>query len=1103
MLLSIKADLAVSNPNVTLILASWNTTTSPCQWLGVACGIFRTVGSESLGETRVTGVELAQSGLEGPIPDGFSMLPALQDLDLARNFFNETVPESLAQCNRLARLDLSLNRFNTSTFPDFLATLPALEALDLTGNSLNGSTLDAFVAGCSSIGGGSLTTLNVSRAGLAGEIPADIGRSCRNLQFLDLTGNSLAGGVPVSLGELPALQSLRLGANQLTGLLPPELFVDCGALRVLDLSFNFIGGPIPTELGNCFNLRLLNLQGNAFNGTLPLLFGNLSSLEALALGQNLLWGEITADHFRDSHALTFLEMHNNFFTGPHPAAVLGHLTNLETLALNVNPFDVATMPVQVAQLTGLRYLDLSHNQLAGAIPWQLSRLSKLDHLILAGNNLTGSIPAELGQLSELMVLDLSYNQLTGSVPASFGQLQELLWLGLTVNRLTGPLPPELGDCKSLLWFSAFRNMINGSIPDTYYRMGNRALERFQKNRLTAHLFPAYVGECSLIARWVPGELTEFIVEVLRHDKCKSYWNVILSGNAVVNPCSQIVPTQGYLELAYNRLSGAIPDSLGNATNLGFMFLQSNLLEGSIPDTLADLPLSKVNVSHNLLSGPIPASLGELDCLLLLDLSFNNLSGPIPASLSDLTLLTQFNVSYNVHLTGPVPTGPQFLTFGVDPYWADCGLSLGPVQGVVDPQHHDPPRVPLCDATWAAPPPDGGHGGHSAAAAARISPLAIAGISLAGTFGMLLLGACAICAIGGRGGGGGLGLWHKSSSLSSPQSEVSFAKVERDSQLFASRLKTHVSIFKMSLPVLTYEDLVVATNSFHDSNVLGSGGFGTVYKARLADGSVVAIKKLTQDGPQGIREFKAEMETLGMLKHENLVPLLGYCCFGRERILVYKCMKNGSLEEWLHEKEDGPDHLDWPKRLKIAIGTARGLDFLHNSCSPLIIHRDMKASNILLDDFFNAHVTDFGLARLMDVDDTHVSTTVAGTLGYVAPEYSQTWRATVKGDVYSFGVVLLELATGKRPVGVFSRDNRVGNLVEWVRLLTKQGRQSEALAPIVTGTGPCKDDLHKFLALAVSCCEEAAAKRPNMSDIVQRLQQMQGGPDHLLHDILEE
>lgn len=309
------------------------------------------------------------------------------------------------------------------------------------------------------------------------------------------------------------------------------------------------------------------------------------------------------------------------------------------------------------------------------------------------------------------------------------------------------------------------------------------------------------------------------------------------------------------------------------------------------------------------------------------------------------------------------------------------------------------------------------------------------------------------------------------------------------------LSINVAMFESPLLRLTLADILRITNNFCKTNIIGDGGFGTVYKAVLPDGRTVAIKKLGQARTQGHREFLAEMETLGKVKHRNLVPLLGYCSFGDEKLLVYDFMVNGSLDYWLRNRADALEVLDWPKRFKIAMGSARGLAFLHHGFIPHIIHRDMKSSNILLDADFEPRVADFGLARLISACETHVSTDIAGTFGYIPPEYGQSWRSTTRGDVYSFGVILLELLTGKEPTGPNFKDIEGGNLVGWVQQMINKGQAAETLDS-VTSDGSWKLQMLQMLQVASMCTYDDPVKRPNMLQVVKLLGDIEGHPQKI-------
>lgn len=232
--------------------------------------------------------------------------------------------------------------------------------------------------------------------------------------------------------------------------------------------------------------------------------------------------------------------------------------------------------------------------------------------------------------------------------------------------------------------------------------------------------------------------------------------------------------------------------------------------------------------------------------------------------------------------------------------------------------------------------------------------------------------------------------------------------------------------------LTKETFLKNTMKLTNKDIIGSGGYGTVYRMTINDSLSFAVKKLNKGRADGDCGFERELNALGDIKHRNIVPLRGYYTAPHFNLLIYDLMPNGSLDTYLHGKSTEKT-LDWPSRYKIAVGAARGISYLHHDCIPNIIHRDIKSSNILLDRNMEAKVSDFGLATLMDPDQTHVSTFVAGTFGYLAPEYFDTGRATAKGDVYSFGVVLLELLTSKRPTDETFIETG-SKLVTWVRFL---------------------------------------------------------------------
>ncbi|XP_023007117.1 proline-rich receptor-like protein kinase PERK1 [Cucurbita maxima] len=286
---------------------------------------------------------------------------------------------------------------------------------------------------------------------------------------------------------------------------------------------------------------------------------------------------------------------------------------------------------------------------------------------------------------------------------------------------------------------------------------------------------------------------------------------------------------------------------------------------------------------------------------------------------------------------------------------------------------------------------------------------------------------------------------------------------------------------------TYEELAMATDGFSEANLLGQGGFGYVHKGVLPNGKEVAVKQLKAGSGQGEREFQAEVEIISRVHHRHLVSLVGYCITGSQRLLVYEFVPNNTLEFHLHGK--GRPTMDWPTRLKIALGSAKGLAYLHEDCNPKIIHRDIKAANILLDLKFEAKVADFGLAKLSSDVNTHVSTRVMGTFGYLAPEYASSGKLTEKSDVFSYGVMLLELITGRRPVDP-TQSFMDDGLLDWARPLllraTENGNYDGLVDPKLRDNHD-HNEMARMVACAAACVRHSARRRPRMSQVVHALE----------------
>ncbi|KAL9340502.1 hypothetical protein Peur_066721 [Populus x canadensis] len=501
------------------------------------------------------------------------------------------------------------------------------------------------------------------------------------------------------------------------------------------------------------------------------------------------------------------------------------------------------------------------------------------------------------------------------------------------------------------------------------------------------------------------------------------------GNAALS--GQLVPQVGqlknlqYLELYGNNISGPIPSDLGNLTNLVSLDLYLNSFSGPIPNTLGKLTkLRFLRLNNNSLSGSIPLSLINITALQVLDLSNNRLSGPVPDN-GSFSLFTPISFANNLDLCGPVTGKP-------------CPGS--------PPFAPPPPFVPPSTDSY---PGEGNPTG------------AIAGGVAAGA--ALLFAAPAI--------------WFAYWRRRRPPELFFDVPAEEDPEVHLGQLK------RFSL-----RELLVATDSFSNKNILGRGGFGKVYKGRLADGTLVAVKRLKEERtPGGELQFQTEVEMISMAVHRNLLRLRGFCMTPTERLLVYPYMANGSVASCLRERPASEAPLDWLSRKRIALGSARGLSYLHDHCDPKIIHRDVKAANILLDEEFEAVVGDFGLAKLMDYKDTHVTTAVRGTIGHIAPEYLSTGKSSEKTDVFGYGIMLLELITGQRAFDLarLANDDDV-MLLDWVKALLKE-KKLEMLVDPDLQNNYVDSEVEQLIQVALLCTQSSPMERPKMSEVVRMLE----------------
>ncbi|KAF5207216.1 Lrr receptor kinase serl2 [Thalictrum thalictroides] len=514
----------------------------------------------------------------------------------------------------------------------------------------------------------------------------------------------------------------------------------------------------------------------------------------------------------------------------------------------------------------------------------------------------------------------------------------------------------------------------------------------------------------------------------------------------VDPCSWTMVTCSSESLVIGlgtpsqNLSGTLSPSIGNLTNLQIVLLQNNNITGPIPAEIGSLSkLHTLDLSDNIFTGTVPSVLSNLKSLQYLRLNNNSLSGPFPMSLANMSQINFLDLSYN-NLSGPVPNFPA-KTFNIigNPLICSTGSEQG-CNGTVPM-----PNSPALNTSQSGQP----------LRRPKSHKLALALGSTLGCIGLLSFGVVILL------------LW----------------KQRCNKQMLFDDENYHQGVCLGNLMKFQFRELQIATDNFSSKNMIGKGGFGNVYKGYLPDGTVVAVKRLN-DGNAigGEKQFQTEVEMISLAVHRNLLKLYGFCSTDAERLLVYPYMSNGSVASRLK----GKPALDWTTRKRIALGAARGLLYLHEQCDPKIIHRDVKAANILLDEYFEAVVGDFGLAKLLDHQDSHVTTAVWGTVGHIAPEYLSTGQSSEKTDVFGFGILLLELITGQRALEFGKAADKKGGMLDWVKKI-QQDKNLDALVDKDLKNNYDRIELEEMVQVALLCTQYLPGKRPKMSEVVRMLE----------------
>nr|GEV07854.1 probable LRR receptor-like serine/threonine-protein kinase RFK1 isoform X1 [Tanacetum cinerariifolium] len=878
---------------------------------------------------------------------------------------------------------------------------------------------------------------------LSQEANASIGCDCNigndtNCHVVRITFKfySLDGILSPELTKLRYLRSVDLAYNYLGGTIPPEW----GSTRLQDVSIlgNRISGEIPPELGNITTLTKLDLEANQLTGAVPADLGRLNNLASLILSSNQFTGRLPANLGRLRN-LTNFRINENNFSGPIPDFIQNWrlLTRLEIVASGLT----GPIPSNISLLENL--LDLRISDISGPVQRfpQLKNAAGIIRLILRNCNISGELPDYIWQARELELLDASFNSLSGSLSDNvLGRSLRLVFL--TGNMLSGNIPDSL--------------LINGASIDLSYNnftwQGPNQASCRQNTNTYVNLFRSSSTENPI----------QDVLPCTEDVKCPRYscsLHVNCGGDDI-----RIKDSNGrsVLYVGDANVDGGAARLYETDQNWGFSstgdFMDDNIyqntryiesLQGntSLPLLYTTARLSPITLtyfSYCLENGEYAVNLHFAELQFTNDSTYRSLGRRVfDIYIQGKRVRKDFNIEdeaggFGIPVVVPFNASVTDNILEIRFYWAGKGTTRFPRRGVYGPLVSAidvDPYFKTCSV-----------GGKKTNKGVYI------GVGIGVPFLIIIL----ILVI----------LWRKKCMKGQSKNDKYFEGMEFKTISFSLKQLKH------------------ATNNFKVSNKIGEGGFGPVYKGTLTDGTVVAVKQLSSYSKQGNREFLNEIGVISCLQHPNLVKLHGCCIEGDQLLLVYEYLENNSLANALFDEGKTRLMLDWPTRFKICIGIARGLAFLHEESRIKIVHRDIKATNVLLDKDLNPKISDFGLAKLNEDDKTHVSTRVAGTIGYMAPEYALWGYLSDKADVYSYGVVLLEIVSGKNN-NSYAPTNDCICLLDWACRL-ETSKQYEELFDEKLESKINKQEAETVVKVALLCTNGSPSMRPTMSEVVNML-----------------
>ncbi|KAJ3693539.1 hypothetical protein LUZ60_009019 [Juncus effusus] len=861
-----------------------------------------------------------------------------------------------------------------------------------------------------------IVKLKITQLSVSGTIPDEL----QNLTFLnnlEIKLNDLTGSIPAFIGNLTEMEFLSFGTNALSGPIPKELG-NLQKLQSLGLSTNSLNGSIPDELGNMTSLQQLYISSNYLSGELPVTLSNLKNLQVMWASDNEFTGNIP-DYFGTLTSLTDLRFQGNSFTGPIPAS-LSNLNKLSSLRIgDITNGSSSTLDF-ISNMTSLATLILRNCKISDTLMTNFAQFKSLLKLDLSFNNITGELPPSLFNLNSLTYLFLGNNSLVGSLPSQ--KSISLLNVDLSYNQLNGSFPSWVNGSDLKLNLVA-NNFVMDSSNNSLLRSGLNCLQR------------------DIPCHKEPPSYSSFAI------RCGAPTPLRAQDGTVYQPDNVNLSAASFFVTDDKNWGVSNVGAFAESTTDNYFIRSSHQFENTLDSELfQNARMSSSSLRYyglGLQNGNYTIKLKFAESAYFDPPDWRTIGrrvfdiyiqGDLKEKNFDIRKEASGRLYFAVVKNYTAPVTNNFLEIHF--FWAGKGTCCVPSQGYYGPAISAISASPF-DFIPTVPnkEPDMVKRKKGLIVGVVVSVTALVSLAI-----LVIL------------------FWRRKKKKSKMDEEL-MGIVDRPD-------------------LFSYAELRSATEAFKANNILGEGGYGPVYKGKLSDGRIVAVKQLAATSHQGKQQFLTEIATISAVQHRNLVKLYGCCTEGNTPLLVYEYLENRSLDQALFRKQSL--YLDWSTRFEICLGVARGLAYLHEESSVRIVHRDIKASNILLDGDLNPKISDFGLAKLYDDKKTHISTRVAGTIGYVAPEYAMRGHLTEKTDVFAFGVLVLEIIAGRTNTDPTLNPNKV-YLLDWAWNLYEKKRPIKIIDRKLRSFN--EEQVLRLIGISLLCTQASLHVRPSMSRVV--------------------